>query len=85
MKTDRQTIANTLEFILKAREEHPEWFRWTPVMIEGDDRFYVTQQDPETGDGVGGFSRPFDTYKEAKAEADRRNGGSLEQRLGAIQ
>lgn len=82
---DRQAAYKTLDFILKARAERPEWFRWTPCCIEGDDRFYVIQQDPETGDGVGGFSKPFDTYKEAKAEADRRNGGSLQFHMGVLQ
>lgn len=80
---DRQAAYNTLEFILRAREEHPEWFRWMACCTEGDDRYYVCQQDPETGDVLAGsLSRPFDTYKEAQAEADRRNGGSLESHMG---
>jgi hypothetical protein len=79
---DRQAAYNTLEFILRTREEHPEWFRWMTCSIDDDDRYYVCQQDPETGDmQAGSLSRPFDSYEEAKAEKDRRNGGSLESHM----
>jgi hypothetical protein len=78
-----------------AREKHPEWFRWDMCTFVGSNDIFVVEvlgQDEEHNDIHGEEVGPFKTYAAAKAEMDRRNGGSVEQRMawtthetGAIQ
>ncbi len=90
----KSSTDNELTNIFAYIEAYPEFFRWQVVDYgeveyrEGHRPRFKTPQYRICSHGADGYcenmSEPFPTYREAQAEADRRNGGSIAEHLSRL-